>query len=111
MRQRRLASVTLFLVLVILSACARPTATAVPTSVKPPPAVAERPTAAAALPTSAPATPTAAPATEVVTKPASSPGDWPMFRFSLDRAGYNPNETTLKPPLSLKWQYKTGSKI
>jgi hypothetical protein len=34
-----------------------------------------------------------------------------MFRFSLDRAGYNRSETQLKPPLALKWQYKTGSKI
>jgi hypothetical protein len=36
---------------------------------------------------------------------------WSMFRFSLDRAGYNPNEVRLKPPLALKWEYKTGSKI
>jgi hypothetical protein len=34
-----------------------------------------------------------------------------MFRFSLDRAGYNPYETQLKPLLALKWEYKTGSKI
>jgi len=42
---------------------------------------------------------------------AQPSADWPMFRFSLNRAGYNPNETRLKPPLALKWEYKTGSKI
>jgi hypothetical protein len=37
--------------------------------------------------------------------------DWPMFRFSLDRAGYNPTETTLKPPLELEWQFDAKGKI
>jgi len=46
-----------------------------------------------------------------VTPTTPEPADWPMFRFSLDRAGYNPNETRLKPPLTLKWEHKTGSKI
>jgi hypothetical protein len=46
-----------------------------------------------------------------VTPTTPESADWPMFRFSLDRAGYNPNETRLKPPLALKWEYKTGSKI
>jgi len=45
---------------------------------------------------------------EVVTQRST---DWPMFRFSLDRAGYNPNETRLKPPLVLKWEYKTDNQI
>jgi hypothetical protein len=39
------------------------------------------------------------------------PADWPMFRFSLDRTGYNPTEVTLKPPLKLVWRFKAGAKI
>jgi hypothetical protein len=34
-----------------------------------------------------------------------------MFRFSLDRAGYNPTETSLTPPLALKWQFDAEGKI
>ena len=37
--------------------------------------------------------------------------DWPMFRFNLNRVGYNPNEKYVKPPLSLKWEHKTDNKI
>jgi len=51
------------------------------------------------------------PEKQSVTPTTPEPADWPMFRFSLDRAGYNPNETRLKPPLALKWEHKTGSKI
>jgi len=37
--------------------------------------------------------------------------DWPMFRFSLDRAGFNPTETVVRPPLELKWHFEARSKI
>jgi hypothetical protein len=34
-----------------------------------------------------------------------------MFRFSLNRTGYNPNESVLRPPLELKWQFDAEGKI
>jgi hypothetical protein len=34
-----------------------------------------------------------------------------MFRFGFDRAGYNPHEKTVKPPLELKWQFTAKGKI
>jgi hypothetical protein len=34
-----------------------------------------------------------------------------MFRYSLNRAGHNPHEVTLRPPLELKWQFRAKSKI
>lgn len=34
-----------------------------------------------------------------------------MFRFSLDRSGYNPTEIVLKPPLELKWTFKAEGSI
>jgi hypothetical protein len=37
--------------------------------------------------------------------------NWPMFRFSLDRTGYNPTENSLSPPLELKWRFDAKSKI
>jgi hypothetical protein len=46
-----------------------------------------------------------------VTSMTPEPADWPMFRFSLDRSGYNATENILKPPLELKWKFKAKSKI
>jgi hypothetical protein len=34
-----------------------------------------------------------------------------MFRFDLNRTGYNPNESLVKPPLELKWQFDAKGKI
>jgi|GEM_PF-4085753 len=42
---------------------------------------------------------------------ASLLGSWPMFRHDLNHSGYNPEETVLKPPLELKWEYATEGKI
>ena len=110
MKQRSLSLLwTAILAFAFLSACdgvtKGPTSTA---QVEPP--VAAKPTdvpralTETALPQSArPAAPTP--------MPQLPSTDWPMFRFSLDRAGYNPHETDVKPPLSMKWQYKTAGKI
>ncbi|MCL4459599.1 MAG: hypothetical protein M1136_02245 [Chloroflexi bacterium] len=35
-------------------------------------------------------------------------GDWPMFRHDPTHSGYNSDETSLKPPLRLKWSYNMG---
>jgi PBP1b-binding outer membrane lipoprotein LpoB len=51
------------------------------------------------------------PEKQSVTPTTPEPADWPMFRFSLDRCGYNATETILKPPLELKWKFKAKSKI
>lgn len=76
--------------LAVLSACASPTPTSLPMP-------AQRATAAPS--------PTRGAAT------AQPPTGWPMFRYSLDRAGYNPYETDVRPPLELKWEFKAQSKI
>jgi len=109
---------TFIVALAILSACGSPTATpnlvpesSTPSTILPtfgPVAIA--PTSASEMPLRT--TPTAMPTALGVAPETSQPSvNWPMFRFSLDRAGYNPNETRLKPPLALEWEYKTGSKI
>lgn len=36
---------------------------------------------------------------------ADGPGDWPMFRYEPAHSGYTPSETSVKPPLRLKWSY------
>ena len=64
------------------------------------------------LPTPLPPTPTTIPATSTPSPVVPlEPADWPMFRFGLDRSGYNPTEVVLKPPLELKWEFKSKSKI
>ena len=85
-------------VLAILSACVGPLPTTAPDLQTTPPMLSGTP-----------------PANSVTLEPTSAMSenapDWPMFRFGLDRAGYNANETRLKPPLAVTWEYKTGSKI
>jgi hypothetical protein len=34
-----------------------------------------------------------------------------MFRFDLNRTGYNPQESVVAPPLDLKWQFDAKGKI
>jgi hypothetical protein len=51
------------------------------------------------------------PEKQSVTPTTPEPADWPMFRFNLDRSGYNATENILKPPLELKWKFKAKSKI
>jgi hypothetical protein len=34
-----------------------------------------------------------------------------MFRFGLNRSGYNPDESLVKPPLELRWQFDAKGKI
>jgi hypothetical protein len=50
---------------------------------------------------------------EIATTPTLSyvSSDWAMFRYNLNRAGYNPTETDLYPPLVLKWEFKASGKI
>ena len=38
------------------------------------------------------------------------PGDWPMFMRDLDFSGKSPDKN-LKPPLKLRWKFKTGGPI
>lgn len=120
MKKKCLTMLTPILVLLFVAACKEATnePTSLPQEVTSvavsttgvPPTLTETPPS----PTQKPEAPTPTPVpivlTSTPTRPQSSLG-WPMFRFSLDRAGYNPNETSLKPPLALKWEYKTGSKI
>lgn len=92
MKRRCPLLVALAVALAILSACARPTPTP------------------ASLPTPGqPATATPSPASGATPDQPST--DWPMFRYSLDRAGYNPHETAVRPPLELKWEFQAKSKI
>lgn len=54
----------------------------------------------------------AATATNLGTQSATvSATSWPMFRGGPDHSGYNPYETTLKPPLELNWSYTTGEEV
>lgn len=63
-------------------------------------------------PKPAPATPTLASTSPLPAPAVPEPSvDWPLFRFSLDRAGYNPAESVLRPPLELKWQFDAKGKI
>jgi hypothetical protein len=90
--------------LTILTACAQINSS--PTS--PPTPVTSR--QEVPTPTPPPATPT--PFLETPrdrSAPSQSVAGWPMFRYSLDRAGYNPME--LEPPLELRWQFDTTGKI
>ena len=91
MWRRRLTCGVLLLFLAGVSACGQlaPTPTA-PSTVRPT------------------STPTLPGPTAVVGQPSA---DWPMFRFSLDRAGYNPHELTVRPPLKLEWEFQAQSKI
>ena len=65
-----------------------------------------------ALPAAAPAS---AAARHDAMRAATSPNDWDMWGYDLQRTGYNPNETTLSPStvpgLHLDWQfpYAAGS--
>ena len=78
----------------------------------------EAPPDAPPLPTiGPPPTPGAPPPTPTPAGPAPTlsrdqfTNDWTMFRYGLDRAGYNPRETRLKPPLVIQWEFKTDDKI
>ena len=114
MKKKRLTVLTAILALLFAAACDG--ATTEPTSppqqevVSAPVSPTDGPrtlTATEPLPTPAPISTT--PAISSTLSQAST--DWPMFRYSLDRAGSNPNETRLKPPLAVKWEFKTGGKI
>ena len=52
-----------------------------------------------------------APEIETTRTGSTSVGDWPRFRYDVNRTGYNPEETQLKPPLKLKWRFEARSKI
>jgi hypothetical protein len=98
-----------FLVLVLVAACSPATSTPASAPLEPVTPIPPIPSPTRPKPTIVPATPTSIPGT--ATRTPLPPSDWPMFRFGLDRSGYNPSETVLKPPLELKWEYKTKSKI
>jgi len=105
------------LALVALSACAQPTATLVPPHAASPTLAAETPATspprvATSTETSSPP-PTSPTPASVTPIPAihRAPADWPMFRFNLNRTGYNPTESVLRPPLELKWQFDAKGKI
>jgi hypothetical protein len=92
--------------LTILTACAqiKSTPTSTPTQVI---SRQEVPT-----PALLPATPSPLLETPTVgSAPSQSVTGWPMFRYSLDRAGYNPTEGELEPPLELRWQFDAKGKI
>ncbi len=119
MRRAVLGLIGFVLAAMILSTCTPATAppAAVPTQTaespaSQPAASPEAVTVSAASPTPAPASPTPTrPAATFTPMSAQAAGDWPMFRFSLDRAGYNPHETRVRPPLELEWQFEARSKI
>jgi hypothetical protein len=92
MRQRCPLLMAVAVALVALAGCSSPSPMppSVPDTAVPPTATTHRPPAAA----------TAQPAT-----------DWPMFRYSLDRAGHNPHETSVRPPLEVVWKFNAQSKI
>ena len=119
--RKHLASIMLTLSLVVLSGCAQaePTPVAVgstPTVSPTRPVTAAPSATASATPSPQAPTETPLPPTPTLVPPTSTAGsrgvvDWPMFRFSLDRGGYNPQEKTLKPPLELKWKFDAKGKI
>jgi len=109
------------LAVMILSACTRPETTPMPSSAAVLTSVAKGPASSPTPPTPVPqaltpstalAAPTPIPPTlPPAPTPAPFPADWPMFRFSPDRAGYNPTESVLRPPLELKWQFDAKGEI
>lgn len=42
---------------------------------------------------------------------AEGPGEWPTFHHDAARTGYAPEETTLQPPLRLKWSYVAAGAV
>jgi hypothetical protein len=120
MKQGISAAMMLILAVTLLVACvqpaASPTSTPVPSPTPSPAAPMSTPTTP---PTYTPEAPTSTPVpptpTASITKSTSASNqpcaDWPMFRFDLNRTGYNPNESFVKPPLELKWQFDAKGKI
>ena len=99
------------LLLLVLCACAqsdRPQAPAAGAG-----QLSEEPTATATAPAQAPTAPEepVAPSPTPATPVRQSATEWTMFRYSLDRAGYNPVEAKVRPPLSLRWKFDAKSKI
>ena len=116
MKQRWPKLLTALLAVAFLSACHATAPTSIVQAVTPIPV---RPTDVPRVLTviPLPQAPKPEAPTPIPTVPTPSPMspqpsiDWPMFRFSLDRAGYNPTETSVRPPLELKWRFEARSKI
>ncbi len=104
----------IFVALLLLTACAQPTTTAELPLTTTPTRITKAPTTAPASSTLTSPPLNITPIQEATMPPptpSNASADWPMFRYNLERAGYNPMETKLRPPLELKWEFQAKGKI